>query len=122
VTAYLDIEDALQVVDRYGFHIRDVGLLASALARPATTVMGAEAYPELAVKAAALLESVARFHPLIDGNKRTAWTLMVLLLWINGYRHDFTTDEGFDLVVGVAAGTIDLPNAAAEISRHLVPR
>lgn len=122
MTAYLDIEDALQVVDRYGFHVRDVGLLASALARPATTVMGAEAYPELAVKAAALLESVARFHPLIDGNKRTAWTLMVLLLWINGYRHDFTTDEGFDLVVGVAAGTIDLPNAAAEISRHLVPR
>ena len=122
MTAYLDIEDALQVVDRYGFHIRDVGLLASALARPATTVMGAEAYSELAVKAAALLESVARFHPLIDGNKRTAWTLMVLLLWINGYRHDFTTDEGFDLVVGVAAGTIDMPNAAAEISRHLVPR
>lgn len=122
MTAYLDIEDALQVVDRYGFHIRDVGLLASALARPATTVLGAEAYPELAVKAAALLESVARFHPLIDGNKRTAWTLMVLLLWINGYRHDFTTDEGFDLVVGVAAGAIDLPNAAAEISRHLVPR
>jgi death-on-curing protein len=122
VTAYLDIKDALQVVDRYGFHIRDVGLLGSALARPATTVMGAEAYPELAVKAAALLESVARFHPLIDGNKRTAWTLMVLLLWINGYRHDFTTDEGFDLVVGVAAGTIDLMDSAAEISSHLVPR
>jgi death-on-curing protein len=38
--------------------------------------MGAEAYPDLAVKAAALLESVARFHPLIDGNKRTAWTLI----------------------------------------------
>jgi Fic/DOC family len=83
--------------------------------------MGAEAYPELAVKAAAFLESVARFHPLIDGNKRTAWTLMVLLLWINGYRHGFTTDEGFDLVVGVAAGTIDLLASAAEISRHLVP-
>ncbi|WP_284987876.1 MULTISPECIES: type II toxin-antitoxin system death-on-curing family toxin [unclassified Arthrobacter] len=122
MTAYLDIEDALQVVDRYGFHIRDVGLLASALARPATTVMGAEAYPDLALKAAALLESVARFHPLIDGNKRTAWTLMVLLLWVNGYRHDFTTDKGFELVVGVAAGTIELRESAAEISRHLVPR
>jgi death-on-curing protein len=122
VTAYLDIEDALQVAGCYGFHIRDVGLVASALARPATTVMGAEAYPELAMKAAALLESVARFHPLIDGNRRTAWTLMMLLLWINGYRHDFTTDEGFDLVVGVAAGTIDLQDSAAEISGHLVPR
>jgi death-on-curing protein len=122
VTAYLDIEDALQVIDRYGFHICDVGLLASALARPATTVMGADAYPELAMKAAAVLESVSRFHPLIDGNKRTAWTLMVLLLWINGYRHDFTTDEGFDLVVGVAAGTVELRDTAALISRHLVLR
>ncbi|MEV7605706.1 Fic family protein [Paenarthrobacter sp. NPDC089322] len=122
MTAYLDIEDALQVVDRYGFHIRDVGLLASALARPATTVMGAEAYAELAVKAAAVLESVARFHPLLDGNKRTAWTLMVLLLWINGYRHDFTTDEGFGLVVGVAAGDVELRDSAAVISNHLVPR
>jgi hypothetical protein len=82
VTAYLNIEDALQVVDRSSFHIRDVGFFAAALARPATNVMGAEAYPELPLKAAALLESVARFHPLVDGNKRTAWTLMVLLLWI----------------------------------------
>nr|WP_246295991.1 Fic family protein [Arthrobacter wenxiniae] len=48
--------------------------------------MGAEAYPSLATKAALLLESVARFHPLIDGNKRTAWTLMALFLWINGHR------------------------------------
>ncbi|NHW46886.1 type II toxin-antitoxin system death-on-curing family toxin [Paenarthrobacter sp. MSM-2-10-13] len=122
MTAYLDIEDALQVVYRYGFHIRDVGLLASALTRPATTVMGAEAYPDLAIKAAALLESVARFHPLIDGNKRTAWTLMVLLLWINGYKHDFTTEKGFELVVGVAAGAIELRDSSAEISQHLVPR
>lgn len=122
MSAYLGIEDALQVVDRYGFHIRDVGLLASALARPATTVMGEEAYPGLAVKAAALMESVARFHPLIDGNKHTAWTLKVLLLWINGYRHDFTTSEAFDLVVGVAAGDIDLRESAVAISKHLVPR
>ena len=122
MSSYLEIEDALQVIDRYGFHIRDVGLLASALARPATTVMGTEAYPQLAMKAAALLESVARFHPLIDGNKRTAWTLMVLLLWINGYRHDFSTDEGFDLVVGVAAGDIDLQRSAILIEKHLIRR
>ena len=83
--------------------------------------MGAEAYPKLPLKAAALLESVARFHPLVDGNKRTAWTLMVLLLWINGYRHDFTTDQGFELVVGVAKGTITLTDSAAEITRHMVP-
>lgn len=49
------------------------------------------------------MESVARFRPLIDGKKQTAWTLMVLMLWINGCRHDFSADEAFDLVVGVAA-------------------
>lgn len=122
MSSYLEIEDALQVVDRYGFRIRDIGLLASALARPATTVMGTEAYPQLPMKAAALLESVARFPPLIEGDKRTAWTLMVLMLWINGYRHDFSTDEGFDLVVGVAAGKIELEGSAALISKHLIPR
>jgi death-on-curing protein len=72
---YLEVEDALQVVDRYGFHVRDVGLLASALARLATALSGVEAYPQLPMKAAALLESVARFHPLIDGNKGSAWKL-----------------------------------------------
>lgn len=122
MTAYLDIEDALQVIDRYGFHVRDIGLLASALARPATTVMGVEAYPGLALKAATVLESITRFHPLIDGNKRTGWTLMVLTLWINGYRHDFSTDEAFDLVLGVAAGNIELRDCATVISAHLVPR
>ncbi|MCB5283487.1 type II toxin-antitoxin system death-on-curing family toxin [Arthrobacter sp. AL08] len=122
MSSYLEIEDALQVIDRYGFHIRDIGLLASALARPATTVMGTEAYPQLATKAAALLESVARFHPLIDGNKRTAWTLMVLFLWINGYRHVFSADDAFDLVVGVAAGDIDLKRSAILIEKHLMRR
>lgn len=122
MTAYLEIEDALQVIDPYRFHIRDIGLLASALARSATTVLGAEAYPHLSTKAAALMESVARFHPLIDGNKRTAWTLMVLMLWINGYRHDFSTDAAFDLVVGVAAGDVSLEVSAGLIATHLVRR
>ena len=81
--------------------------------------MGVEAYAPLAVKAAALPESVARFHPLIDGNKRTAWTLMVLMLWINGYRHDFSTDAAFDLVVGVAAGDVSLEASAGLIAMHL---
>jgi death-on-curing protein len=122
MTAYLDIEDALQVIDRYKFHIRDIGLLASALARRATAVMGAEVYPGLALKAAVVLESVTRFHPLIAGNKGTGWTLMVLTLWINGYRHDFSTDEAFDLVLGVAAGSIELQECATVITGHLVPR
>ena len=122
MTRYLRFADALQVVTRYGFHIRDAGLLASALARPATSVLGVDAYESLDDKAAALLESVVRNHGLIDGNKRTGWTLFVLFLWVNGYKHDFTADEGFDLVVVVADETIELAEAARRIADHRIPR
>jgi death-on-curing protein len=122
VTAYLDIEDALQPVDRAGFHIRDIGLLASTLVRPATTIMGTEAYPGEPLKVAVLLDSAARFHPLIDGNKRTAWLLTVWMLWINGYAHNFTEQDSFNPVVGVAAGKITPEEDAARIARHMVPR
>jgi death-on-curing protein len=122
VTDYLELDDALHVVERLGFYVRDAGLLASALARPATTVFGVDAYPGSELKAAALLESLARNHPLIDGNKRTAWTLTILFLWINGFQHDFDTDAGFDLVIGVAEGRIELGESAAGIRAHLVAR
>lgn len=122
MTRYLTIDDALHVVQRFGFVARDVGLFASALARPATTVRGADAYDTLELKAAALLESLARNHALIDGNKRTAWTITVLFLWLNGYRHDMDTDTAFDLVLGAARGELELAAAAAIVRRHLVAR
>ncbi|MGA7205063.1 MAG: Fic family protein [Specibacter sp.] len=122
MTQYLDIEGALQVVDGYGFHIRDIGLLASALARSGTTVLGIDADPDLAAKAAALPDSVARFLPLLDGNKRTARALMVSFLRISGYKHNFGTDDAFDLVLGVAAGNLGLEQSAEAIASHIVPR
>lgn len=122
MTEYLEPEDALRVVERFGFHIRDAGLLASALARPSASMFGEDAYASLDLKAAALLESLVRNDPLVDGNKRTGWTLMVLFLWINGYQHDFPTEDAFELVVGVAEGTIQLAEAERRIARHRVPR
>jgi death-on-curing protein len=122
VTVYLTLDDALQVLERFGFHARDAGLLASALARPATTVFGTDAYATLELKAASLMESVARNHALIDGNKRTAWTLMLLFLWINRFRHEMDADTAFDLVLGVARGELDLQAAADIIRPHLTAR
>lgn len=122
MTRYLNLEEAVHTVDRLGFTIRDPGLLASAVARPATTLFGVDAYPTLAQKAAALLESVVRNHALLDGNKRTAWTLTALFLWLNGLRHTFPVDAAFDLVVGVAAGRVALDQATVEIQEHLVSR
>jgi death-on-curing protein len=47
---------------------------------------------------------------------------MVLQLWINGCRHNFSTHEGFDLVVGVASGSVELSSAGKSISRRRVQR
>lgn len=122
MTTYPELADALYVIDDLGFHVRDVGLLASALARPATTVFGADAYPTIELKAAALLESVIRNHSLLDGNKRTAWTLMVVFLGFNGHRHSFDTDTAFELVLAVANGRTPLDQSAQLIREHLTDR
>ncbi len=122
MTEFLTLDDALRVVSRLGFHLRDAGLLASAIARPATTVFGREVYPTLELKAAALLESIVRHHPFIDGNKRSGWVLTMTFLWMNGVQSDMPSDDAFELVVGVAEGTIDLEPAAAAIAPFLHTR
>lgn len=64
--------------------MRDLRLLASAAGRPATRLFGYDAYPDLSLKAAALLHSLARNHPLVDGNERLAWLATAVFLDLNG--------------------------------------
>lgn len=120
MTEYLDPEQALATVERLGLHVRDEGLLFSALARPAASAFGRDAYETLELKAAALISSIARNHALFDGNKRTAWVLTVAFLNLNGFDVDMSQDEKFDLVIAVATGSIELDEIAATLSRHLV--
>jgi death-on-curing protein len=118
---YLDLEDALYVIQRLGFYVKDVGLLDSALARPKTTVFGEDAYPSLSLKAAALAHSIAKNHALVDGNKRTTWALMVSFLIVNGFKHNFTTEKGMNFVLDLATDKLSLENAAELIEQHLIP-
>jgi death-on-curing protein len=122
MTHYLELEDLVHMVSvaKLG-PIRDAGLLESALARPATTLMGAEAYPSLELKAAALLHSLVKNHALFDGNKRLGWLAAVVFVGFNGHRVDLTQDEAFDLTWAVAAGDInEVPVIAERLT--LVPR
>lgn len=70
------------LIDKFGGAkgIRDFGLLESALARPYATFDGTDLYPSSIEKAAAIMESIVINHPFIDGNKRTAYTFMRLIL------------------------------------------
>lgn len=66
-----------------GGGLRDAGLLESALDRPRNLL--AYGTPDVAALAAALGHGIARNHPFVDGNKRTAFVAVELFLEINGY-------------------------------------
>lgn len=117
---YLDLEDVLPAaaaaVAPAEVVVRDVGLLESAIARPQASAFGEDAYPDLHLKAAALLESLARNHALVDGNKRLAWVATRYFLIRNGTDlHAPSASEGDAFVRAVAQGQLDL----AEIARRL---
>ena len=101
--------------------MRDVGLLESAVHRPRATVFGQDAYPDLLLKAAALLHSLARNHPLVDGNKRLAWLATYVFCAKNGVELDPSDDHAYDLVVAVASGSIDDVEAIASSLATFVP-
>lgn len=118
MTELLTFEDALAVLDEMHLVLADPGLLASAVGRPAATVFGEDAYPDLITKVAALLESVVRNHALVDGNKRAGWALAMVTLWLNDYELDYDEDEAFVMVMSVADGTSRL----TEITQWLADR
>lgn len=116
---YLTTGDLLAIADLVTggrADVRDRGLVDSAAQRPRTTVFGEDAYFDVHAKAAALLHSVLRNHPLVDGNKRLAWVGCRTFLALNDA--DFTPDEdaAVDFVVRVAGGEIgDLETVAAQL-------
>ena len=118
---YVELSDALEVIQKLGFFVKDVGLLDSALPRPRTTVFGEDAYPSLPIKAAAMSHSIIKNHALVDGNKRTTWALMVAFLFLNDFKHNFTADEGYDWTLALATDAITIDEAARIIEQHLVP-
>lgn len=118
---YVDLEDALIQVRYLGFHAGDVGLLGGCLARPQTSLFGADAYESLHLKAAALLHSILTSPPVIDGNKRTAWALMVTFLALNNCEVVAETDDAFNFVVSIATNNGDLGTCAQWIATHLQP-
>jgi len=114
---YLDLEDLLGLTRAlHAGPVRDLGLLDSSCARPRSTTFGAEAYPRLEDKAAALLHSLARNHALADGNKRLAWLATVVFLDLNGLTVELDDEAAFELVMAVAEGALDVAEIAARLT------
>ena len=119
MTEYLDLDDLLEIArEAVGGDVvvGDYGLLESALARPRASVFGRDAYPDLHLKAAALLHSLARNHALVDGNKRLPWTACRTFLAINGQWINAPEEDRFDFVIRVATGVVpDLDKIAERL-------
>ncbi|KZD04878.1 type II toxin-antitoxin system death-on-curing family toxin [Oceanibaculum pacificum] len=102
--------------------LRDEGLLQSAIARPQQLFSYGEPPPDLADLAAALATGLAKNHPFLDGNKRTAFMAAAVFLSVNGLYLDATEAEAEEMMVAVASGSVEGPAFAAwlrERSRSL---
>jgi len=116
---YLDLDDLLYLARqllRDPPPVRDIGLLGAAAARPQTSVFGEDAYPSIWEKAAALLQSLVKNHPLVDGNKRLGWLATAVFLEINKVNvTDIPNDDVYRFVVRVAGGQHDVAELAADL-------
>lgn len=97
--------------------VRDEGLLESALARPQNQVAYGD--PTLAEMAAAYAFGIARNHPFVDGNKRTALMAAYAFLRMNGLRLTAPEVEAATVIRDLAAGEIGESELAAWIAANL---
>ena len=120
---WLDAKDALAIHERQlaehggGVGVRDLGMLESALGRPVNQWHYGENDP--AALAAAYAFGVARNHPFVDGNKRTAWVVARVFLAINGYALDFAPRDAIQTVLALASGELLEDELAAWFREHL---
>ncbi len=123
---FLDVDDLLHIAERNlggPPMVHDLGLLEAACARPQASYGGEPLYPALELKAAALMQSIAKKHALVDGNKRLAITAVVAFLGLNGRRLSMGEDEFFDFAIAVATGELDdVAQIAAVIEQSSAPR
>jgi death-on-curing protein len=109
------------VIERAGgsLGLRDLGALESAVAQPRMTSGGADLYPSLVEKSAALCFSLVKNHPFVDGNKRVGHAAMETLLILNGSEIEASTDEQEQLVLALAAGQLSREDLVAWLRAHV---
>ncbi|MFP4022786.1 MAG: type II toxin-antitoxin system death-on-curing family toxin [Candidatus Paceibacterota bacterium] len=98
--------------------LRDAYLLKSLIERPKTKLFGEEKFETVFDKAATYLESLARYHVFVDGNKRTALIASSRFLFLNGYRLTANNREAGRFVLRVATGEESLETIAIWFKKY----
>ena len=121
---FLWLEDALEIhqdqIQRYGGRegIRDVRLLASALAMPRAGIGNEYVHADLFEQAAAYLFHIVKNHPFVDGNKRVAAMAAFVFLKLNGITLQASNRAFERLVAAAAEGKADKAKITAFLRRH----
>lgn len=102
--------------------MRDLHLLEAAVARPQATFEGKDLYPDIFSKAAALMDSVIRNHPFLDGNKRTAIGAACLFLERNGFSFAASNEQLETFTTHVAVDKPTIPDIAKWLQKHCSPK
>lgn len=100
--------------------LRDEEMLDSALNAPFQTFGGEDVYPSLQQKAARLCFGLVKNHPFIDGNKRIGAHAMLVFLALNGIELQHTQTELSDVILQLAAGTIQSSDLLNWILTHQI--
>ncbi len=113
MTFYLSVKEVIRlhyqtVANWGGAHgVRDLSLLESAVGRPRAGYGRYEVHPDLFSKTAALLQSLIKNHPFIDGNKRTALVAADVFLRRNGYKMTAPSQDLFHFALAVTNDKVD---------------
>ena len=98
--------------------VRDLNMLLSALGRPQASYDNRDLYPDIHTKAAALMDSLIRKHPFLDGNKRTGIAAAAMFLRMNGYQLNATNTELKEFTLGVAQSKQHIEEMAGWFQMH----
>ena len=94
----------------------------SAVNRPKASFNDQDLYPDVFLKAAALMDSLIRNHPFVDGNKRTGFAAAALFVLLNGYRLTVTNDEAIKFVLETARSKHSIDEIADWLRVYTTPR
>ncbi|BAY78036.1 death-on-curing family protein [Nostoc linckia NIES-25] len=123
---FIEKQDVLSIhskqINLYGglLGIRDEGLLESAISQPQATFGGEFLHPTIFEQAAAYLFHITNNHAFVDGNKRTAFDVMVTFLNLNDYELNMTLKEAEELTIKVSDNKVSKEELIEVLKNHII--
>ena len=98
--------------------LRDKGMFESAVFRPFATFAGSDLYSNIYLKCAAFVQSIVKNHPFIDGNKRTAYVGVFMMLKINKINLKVKKETAVKFMISVANENLSVDEIALWLKKY----